>query len=66
MTMPGVAYALSIGYCLLRPQYIKNVEQENEIFYPAKSPLSQAGVSPMLIKQHANTLISTDDVNTRS
>ena len=28
--------------------------------------LSQAGVSPKLIKQHANNLISTDDVNTRS
>ena len=27
--------------------------------------MSQAGVSPKLIKQHANKLISTDDVNTR-
>ena len=28
--------------------------------------MSQAGVSPNLIKQHANYLISTDDVHTRS
>ena len=28
--------------------------------------MSQAGVSPRLIKYHANYLISTDDANTRS
>ena len=28
--------------------------------------VSQAGVSPRLIKYHENYLISTDDVNTRS
>ena len=41
MTIPGVAYAPSIGYCTLSPQYIKQVEQETGIFDPTISPPTQ-------------------------
>ena len=37
-----------------------------DIFKPFKQNVSQAGVSPKLIKYHANYLISTDDVHKRS
>lgn len=41
MTIPGVAYAPSIGYRLLSPQYIKQVERETGIFDPTISPPTQ-------------------------
>ena len=42
--------------------WINNIDVQQE----EKWLVSQAGVSPKLMKQHENNLISTDDVNTRS